>query len=184
MIVRGGISILKWDASYYQNKKAYSKETNASKSVRPKSKQKSDFSENTQFKNAKGGNNGQNQNQNSEQKLNQNSNQNKQKFCQECNTTTHWTKHCFKLKKKIKSEIKETENNLTAIKNVETDSAACKDVLDDFGRFTSGESDSDDGFGSFNAFKAVDRNNAIINISGQNSHPLETNEQLYTVLNL
>ena len=101
MIVRGGVTISKWDASYFQNKKAYNKETNASKSVRPKSKQKSDFSENTQFKNANSGNKGQNQNskqnfeqkskQNSSQDDNQKSNKNKSRFCDHRKVKSHNT---------------------------------------------------------------------------------------------
>ena len=87
---------------------------NASKSVRPKSKQKSDFSENTQFKNANGGNKGQNQNQNSKQNFeqkskqnssqddNQKSNKNKSHFCDHCKVKSHNTDKCWSLKKSQK----------------------------------------------------------------------------------
>ena len=49
----GGVTISKWDASYMQNKKSYSKESNVSKGGKPKGNKKSDFSDTTQNKNVK-----------------------------------------------------------------------------------------------------------------------------------
>ena len=76
----GGGTISKWDASYMQNKKSYSKESNVSRGGKQKGNKKSDSTDAIQNKNSKDTKNDQNANQN----------KNASRYCSECKMKSHW----------------------------------------------------------------------------------------------